>query len=852
MQPRSLFPPVKPMKALSTHSSSLISRLRTFPLTIAVLVASAGLFTLAGCDSLTGADDPEGPLTSGPASLASVPGASSGGGGAETRITDEAADQYDPAVSGDYVVWQDERHGNSDIYLYEISTGTETQITDEESRNQFTPDVSDDYVVWWNDLGDDIYLYEISTGTETQITDEAGDEITPAVSGDYVVWQQDYRPSDIYLYEISTGTETQITDDPAYQVSPDVSGDYIVWKQRYGSWDIYLYEISTGTETRVTTSAAEQGDPAVSGDYVVWQDERHGNSDIYLYEISTGTETRVTTSAAEQGDPAVSGDYVVWQDERHGNSDIYLYEISTGTETRLTTNTFDQRDPAVSGDYVVWQDERHGNSDIYLYDISGGDADDGGGSAPSVSSLLTWHGMDETGQAVTRADAHGATDYSNILDAPTGDVSGLVGNALELGDGDLRTTNFPLDVAQDFTIVTWVHLPSDAQSWDGLPYLWRTGGGPADVRIFAWPQFSSGGYSNPIYLVKLRHEEGVEWLSPPMSLGAWEMMVLRYEAATHTVRLSVNDGADLVEMALPAPLLAGRPSAREVRLDGKGFPMRLDEQSVWQAHLTDEELAWLYNAGGGRAYDDLHEDAPPPPPPPPVCDGTAPPVSSLLTWHSMDETGQAVARADAHGATDYSNIVVAPTGHAAGLVGNAVKLGDGNLRTTNAATPFPLDVTQDFTIVTWMYLPHGTSGAPYLWRTGGGQADLRLSARRSGYLIKLRHEAGVEWFSSSAPNNLGAWKMVVLRYEAATRTMRLRVNDEADLEEWVLPAPLAGPSAREVRIDGRGTPVRLDEQSVWQAHLTDEELAWLYNAGGGRAYDDLYEDDPPGCRPAGE
>ncbi len=149
-----------------------------------------------------------------------------------------------PAISGDRIVWSDFRNGNADIYMYDISTGDETQIT---------TNVSDQY--------------------------------NPAISGDRIVWL-DYRNgnADIYMYDISADSEDPIIEDSAGQYNPAISGDLVVWEDyRNGNADIFMYDISTGDETQITTDASDQYNLAISGDRIVYEDWRNGNADIYIY-----------------------------------------------------------------------------------------------------------------------------------------------------------------------------------------------------------------------------------------------------------------------------------------------------------------------------------------------------------------------------------------------------------------------------------------------------------------------------------------------------------------------------------------------------------------------------------------
>lgn len=66
-----------------------------------------------------------------------------------------------------------------------------------------------------------VYLFDLVTGTEYQITRPESNAALPAMSGDRVVWA-DLRNGnwDIYLYDLATGSERRITTQPAWQQYP--------------------------------------------------------------------------------------------------------------------------------------------------------------------------------------------------------------------------------------------------------------------------------------------------------------------------------------------------------------------------------------------------------------------------------------------------------------------------------------------------------------------------------------------------------------------------------------------------------------------------------------------------------
>ena len=88
-------------------------------------------------------------------------------------------DSITPYISGDYVVWEDKRDGNSEIYAYRISTGEEFSI----NSSGLYPKVNDDYIFWYE--RSHIYAYRISTDERLVIGNGLSEY---AVGGDYVVW----------------------------------------------------------------------------------------------------------------------------------------------------------------------------------------------------------------------------------------------------------------------------------------------------------------------------------------------------------------------------------------------------------------------------------------------------------------------------------------------------------------------------------------------------------------------------------------------------------------------------------------------------------------------------------------
>ncbi|NIM49378.1 MAG: hypothetical protein GTO22_08995, partial [Gemmatimonadales bacterium] len=123
------------------------------------------------------------------------------------RITDDPGDQMMPAISGQTLVWQDNRNGDWDIYLYEIP-----------ATPGITPGV--------------------------RLTDDPADQMMPSISGDLVVYQDNRNGDwDIYLLELSSMIETRLTDDPANQTKPRIDGRRVVYLDDREGCAVYLLDL---------------------------------------------------------------------------------------------------------------------------------------------------------------------------------------------------------------------------------------------------------------------------------------------------------------------------------------------------------------------------------------------------------------------------------------------------------------------------------------------------------------------------------------------------------------------------------------------------------------------------------
>lgn len=298
---------------------------------------------------------------------------------AQTALNESVLNVTD--ISGNLIVYEDNRMGNSDVWLYDITTGQELQITDELAP-QFNPQISGNRIIWddgrlgnpdWN-----VYLFDIDLLNDGNPITEPERRISPVdgfpqavggIDGDRIVftdWRHGGSNTEIYLFNLSTGTEQRITTNNAQQRNPQISGGKIVWIDQRNdvNWDIYMYDASTGLETAIASGVATQLFPDISGDKVTWKE----GSSIIVLDLTTGARNTIKSCVAATCRPRISGNRVVYSDEIDGDLEVFMYDLETSQEIRITNNGLEQSSPAVSGTKIAWRDSRGGNYDLYYAD----------------------------------------------------------------------------------------------------------------------------------------------------------------------------------------------------------------------------------------------------------------------------------------------------------------------------------------------------------------------------------------------------------------------------------------------------------------------------------------------------
>ena len=317
------------------------------------------------------------------------------------QVTNDSAYQDNAAIYGDRLVWQDDRHGNWDIYMFNITTGKKTRITTE-PHDQVEPKIYGDLLVWKDtrnvqgplekfpsDYNSDIYLFNLVTGTERPLTTNDQCQTSPEIYGENIVWL-DYRSDrfEVYLYNLSNEKELKLSNSPTNCTGCRIFRDTVIWSiESNDTAQVFRYRISTGEVAELKINSTGKIERLhFNNEHLVWNAKPSEgiNIDIYLYNFSSEETVQVTTNESYQYNSIISGNYIFWTDLRNDpdgwkcpcknvldnitfdNWDIYMYDLSTGLERQVTSSADSEILTDINESFIVYTKIIRFRKDIHI------------------------------------------------------------------------------------------------------------------------------------------------------------------------------------------------------------------------------------------------------------------------------------------------------------------------------------------------------------------------------------------------------------------------------------------------------------------------------------------------------
>lgn len=312
-------------------------------------------------------------------------------------------DIFDPevALDGDRVVYSARYEGQPQIYVYEISSGKVTQLTDDQGTSFGRPQVSGEWAVWLADGGHgDIYLHDFVSGATRQFPTQGYVESYRLV-GDRLVWEESPRSGPrLWLYDPSLDSPQAIAAATGVRTY-DMDARGLVWVGGADHTELFLYDLATKKTAKLLEAAQPVESVRLRGQVVAWAERTGDRTTVRAYRLDRGAGGTKTLDTFGPFNPEIQTDgrYVVWTGGEEatgprakvydtetdhafdlggpdsqgtaaslyqgraawarffsgrGRSVVMVKDLGSGLTTQLSSGPFDSQPPVMSGGTLVW------------------------------------------------------------------------------------------------------------------------------------------------------------------------------------------------------------------------------------------------------------------------------------------------------------------------------------------------------------------------------------------------------------------------------------------------------------------------------------------------------------------
>jgi len=280
-------------------------------------------------------------------------------------------------------------HTNSDIFLYDITSGKTIQITSEISR-QHKPKIHGNKIIWLdsrfvaNQGSDNFYMYDLSVGKEEKLFQVGYFPGEYYFYNDNLFWLDLQGDGYWYVYNLKTKEKNRL---PLNSVYWDVQGFYeykIVGRyQKYQNdtfvQEIFVYDLSKNSTKFISIPTASG--LSINEDKIVWTDSRNSpwhpeiilNPDIYMYDLSTEQETQITKQDTREFAKDIYGNIIVYNKNTLNvtgyieNDQLMIHDLSTGEDkVIISSRTWYEN---IYGNKIVWVSYEDEKLTLHIYTI---------------------------------------------------------------------------------------------------------------------------------------------------------------------------------------------------------------------------------------------------------------------------------------------------------------------------------------------------------------------------------------------------------------------------------------------------------------------------------------------------
>jgi beta propeller repeat protein len=301
----------------------------------------------------------------------------------DNQLLDEAgtARQKEVHGRGRWVVWQDQREGNWNIYRKDILDNQSIpEAVTSEGLNQERPRTDGEYVVWQSRQADgswDIWAKNLSdaSGVFAVTSTATYDEIKPVVEWPWVIYQRKalgdaQAPWQLIAKNLLTDEESAVDATTQDQVDASIHKQRVVWQDHrdVGPGEIYFKSLLTGEVKRITNQSAGQYHPVIEDQWIIWSDNSALQFDLYGYNLYRGEVVQLTDTPEDETRPRLNGQWLVYEEDRAGEQQINLrlMHLSNQSVVQLTNAASNKDKPALVSGKVVWTEQTEGSQDTQV------------------------------------------------------------------------------------------------------------------------------------------------------------------------------------------------------------------------------------------------------------------------------------------------------------------------------------------------------------------------------------------------------------------------------------------------------------------------------------------------------
>jgi len=211
----------------------------------------------------------------------------------------QAIEPSDPDVCGRWVVWQDRRNGDWDIYALDLTSGREFPVC-VAPGDQVAPRVDGKIAVWQDGRRDP----RKCRGTAPPRTESPQDPFPVRLPSDEKPKPSELAYDDdaawcVLAADLTTGQTMFVGGELGPAVEPDIDGPVIVWRERIlGDWDIMMLHLALPLPLMVTCDLLPDYQPSVWGDRIAWVTREGASESINLLWWVVPADNGITAAFA--------------------------------------------------------------------------------------------------------------------------------------------------------------------------------------------------------------------------------------------------------------------------------------------------------------------------------------------------------------------------------------------------------------------------------------------------------------------------------------------------------------------------------------------------------------------------